>query len=419
METPLEFLKLYIDKLFTLAVIQRWNDHPRPFNITELDKQGHKAITAYIFAKIEETERGKSINWGGLFEGLIFEALQRAVFTDLKPRLFYKLLKTRKGKMDRYLVETYRVSMEKFDRDLFERFKRYFTDEGFLYYEKHIIRGAHFIPTYWEFQFIYPVAKAMYNIENVKRELENTLEDFHHLIGIQRFLLKRKLYGFINLCGQLRFQKRWISVERIPQTSVMGHLFSVASIVYLLMRLIARSAGIPISDRAVYSTFLTALLHDLPEIITRDIISSLKEVLGKEEIRKVEIEGLEDEVLNLLPPYIADEIRVFLGLLPPDRALEIDEFTDRVYKNGKLEVFSPSDLSFLGEKEGYPIWGSLIKFADHLAAYYEALYTLKHGIKNEELQSALEKIKEQLEKHPVVQQFPFLKGLVEEKEETP
>ena len=77
-------------------------------------------------------------------------------------------------------------------------------------------------------------------------------------------------------------------------------------------------------------------------------------------------------------------------------------------------MFPPSDLSFLGEKEGYPIWGSLIKLVDHLAAYYEALYTLKHGIRNGELQKALEKIKGQIENHPLVQKFPFLKGFVEE-----
>ena len=86
----MEFLRDYVNRLFRLAVTQRWNDHPRPFNITELDKQEHKAIVAYLFAKIEETERGKRIDWQGLIEGLIFEALQRAVFTDLKPRLFYR-----------------------------------------------------------------------------------------------------------------------------------------------------------------------------------------------------------------------------------------------------------------------------------------------------------------------------------------
>jgi competence protein ComGF len=53
------FVKLYRDKLFKLASIQRWNDHPKPFSITELDKQGHKAIVAYLFAKIEETKKEK------------------------------------------------------------------------------------------------------------------------------------------------------------------------------------------------------------------------------------------------------------------------------------------------------------------------------------------------------------------------
>jgi len=413
----MEFLKDYINRLFRLAVIQRWNDHPRPFNITELDKQGHKAIVAYLFAKIEETERGKRIDWQGLIEGLIFEALQRAVFTDLKPRLFYKLWKTKKGELSKYLFDTFEGNFKSFDPQMWENFKRYFSDEGFLSYEKHIIRASHFIPTYWEFQFIYPLARAMHNIENVKRELENTLEDFHHLIGIQRFMLKRKLYGFVNLCGQLRFQKRWIAVERIPQTSVMGHLFFVATVVYLLLRFIAREAGINFSDRLIYSTFFTALLHDLPEIITRDIISTLKDILGRKEIRKVEIEGLENEVLNLLPTYIADEIRVFLGLLPTGRALEINEFTDRVYKNGKLLKVEGNYKLLWEEKEGYPVWGSLIKFADLLAAYYEAYYTLRHGLRNEELESALKNLKGEISKHPLVRDFPKLKELVGEGED--
>ena len=314
--------------------------------------------------------------------------------------------------MNEYLFRTYEGYLKNFDNPLWEDFKDYFSNDGFLGFEKHIIRASHFIPTYWEFQFIYPLARAMPNADRIKEELENTLEDFHHLIGIQRFLLRRKLYSFINLCGQLRFQKRWISVERIPQTSVMGHLFFVSTLVYLLMRFIAREAGISISEEAYYSTFFAALFHDLPEIITRDIISSLKRVLGEREIREVEIEGLENEVLNLLPHYIADEIRVFLGLLPPERSLEIDEFTDRVFKNGDLQLVENEDLSFLGEKDGYPIWGSLIKFADLLSAYYEAYYTLKHGIRNEELENALEGLREKLLNYPLVERFEFLKSLV-------
>ncbi|RTZ69542.1 MAG: HAD family hydrolase [Aquificaceae bacterium] len=407
----MKFVKLYIDKLFKLASIQRWNDHPKPFSITELDKQGHKAIIAYLFAKIEEAERDKEINWRGLIEGLIFEALQRAVFTDLKPPLFHKLLETKKEQLNRFLFENYRSFLKNFSSRLWENFYKYFCDDSYLKEEKHIIRASHFIPTYWEFQFIYPIARSMFGIEKVKTELENTLEDFHNLIGIQRFLLRRKLYGFVNLCGQLRFQKRWISIERIPQTSVMGHLFTVSTVVYLLMEHL--SEEIEISPRAFYSTFFTALFHDLPEIITRDIISSLKEVLGKEEIRKVEIEGLEKEVLILVPSYVANELRIFLGLTPKEKALELSEFSNRLFTPKRFKTFQETETSFLREEEGYPIWGTLVKFADLLAAYYEAFYTLKHGLRNEELENAYRGLKRSIENHPIVKLFPHLKGLIE------
>jgi putative hydrolase of HD superfamily len=407
----MKFVKLYIAKLFKLASIQRWNDHPKPFSITELDKQGHKAIVAYLFAKIEETEREKKVDWRGLIEGLIFEALQRAIFTDLKPPLFHKLLRTKRERLNRFLFENYGEALKGFSPRLWENFYKYFSDDGYLKEEKHIIRASHFIPTYWEFQFIYPIARSMFGIEKVKTELENSLEDFHNLIGIQRFLLRRKLYGFVNLCGQLRFQKRWISIERIPQTSVMGHLFTVSTVVYLLMEHLA--GEIEISPRAVYSTFFTALFHDLPEIITRDIISSLKDVLGREEIRKIEIEGLEKEVLNLLPSYIAEELRIFLALKPEARALEISEFSNRWVSENEIQTFADDEISFLKEEGGYPVWGALVRFADLLAAYYEAFYTLKHGLRNEELENAYRGLKRSIENHPLVKRFPHLKGLIE------
>jgi putative hydrolase of HD superfamily len=43
-----------ITRFFDGANIQRWNDHVRPVELTELDKQAHKAVIAYILAKMEE-----------------------------------------------------------------------------------------------------------------------------------------------------------------------------------------------------------------------------------------------------------------------------------------------------------------------------------------------------------------------------
>ena len=38
-------------KIYEAASMQRWNDQIRMVEITELDKQAHKMITAYILGK--------------------------------------------------------------------------------------------------------------------------------------------------------------------------------------------------------------------------------------------------------------------------------------------------------------------------------------------------------------------------------
>ena len=68
--------KAMIEFFYQAAHIQRWNDHIRPQGFTELDKQAHKMIIAYVLAKYEETERKVEINWKGLIEGGLFEFLR-------------------------------------------------------------------------------------------------------------------------------------------------------------------------------------------------------------------------------------------------------------------------------------------------------------------------------------------------------
>ena len=70
--------KGFILKLFSGANIQRWNDKIRPAELTELDKQAHKMIIAYVLGKYEESN--SDFNWIDIIEGSIFEYLQRATF---------------------------------------------------------------------------------------------------------------------------------------------------------------------------------------------------------------------------------------------------------------------------------------------------------------------------------------------------
>ncbi len=81
-----------IELVFSAASMERWNDHPHPATFTELGKQAHKMIMAWVIARYEGEERGRDIDWTALIEGGIFEFLHRVVLTDIKPPVFHKLM---------------------------------------------------------------------------------------------------------------------------------------------------------------------------------------------------------------------------------------------------------------------------------------------------------------------------------------
>jgi putative hydrolase of HD superfamily len=49
--------KELLERFFEAANMQRWNDHIKPVELTELDKQSHKMVFAYVIAKFEEEDR--------------------------------------------------------------------------------------------------------------------------------------------------------------------------------------------------------------------------------------------------------------------------------------------------------------------------------------------------------------------------
>ena len=81
-----------IELVFSAASMERWNDHPRPAVFTELGKQAHKMIMAWVIARYESETRGVAVDWTALIEGGIFEFLHRVVLTDIKPPVFHKLM---------------------------------------------------------------------------------------------------------------------------------------------------------------------------------------------------------------------------------------------------------------------------------------------------------------------------------------
>ncbi len=360
-----------INAFFTAASIQRWNDYPRMVELVELDKQAHKFIIAYLLAKIEG-----DVDMRSLIEVGIFEFLRRVVVTDIRPDVFRKMLQKKKHELNEWVLSQLDVGLFDIDSGEFiKKFQLYLKDDSSYEKERFIHKAASYISTRWEFSIIYQTSQFLNDIEALKKKVDEEMEDYYELIGIRKISLNQKLSKFIDLSGRLRFQKRWAQTPRVPDTSVLGHMLIVALLSYFY------SIKINACDKRLENNFFCALFHDLPEALTRDIITPVKySVSGMDEIiSEFEMQEIENEILPLIPQNFRDEFRYLLGLYGND---EKDEFLNKIYKD---EILLQEDLSDFNENEYNAIDGVALKACDRLAAFIEATLSISHGVKSREL----------------------------------
>ena len=367
-------MKGLIRRFFDAANIQRWNDHVRPVEFTELDKQAHKAVIAYILAKMEEDARNVKINWTALIEGSIFEFLHRVVLTDIKPMVFHKMMQAKGKELNAWVFKSLEKDLKAAGTDFMEKFTAYFLDSGYSSLEKRILKAAHYLATNWEFQIIYKSCPDFYGIDKTRENIENEIEDHYDLIGVQKISLGKKSSEFIDMCGQLRLQKRWAQSPRIPETSVLGHMLIVAFLSYVF------SMQMNFCEKRKYNNFYCALFHDLPEVLTRDIISPVKtSVKGLDDIiLEFEKIQLEEKILPLLPLSWHQEIIYLLD----------NQFANRVIDPGSKEILcglSGDEMDGYNKDEFSPVDGKMIKGFDHLAAFVETSLSISYGIKSPHL----------------------------------
>lgn len=374
--------KSILERIYQGAHIQRWNDHIRPKGFTELDKQAQKMIIAYILASFEEQDKKVEINWKFLIEGGIFEYLHRIILTDIKPPIYHKLMQERGTEINQWVYEQLGDDLKNIKSDFFEKFIKYFDDPNYSSFEKKILKASHYIATSWEFKIIYPMNSAIYGIEETKKIIENELEEHYDLAGVQKIRLGNKTSDLIDLIGQLRFQQRWAQSPRVPETSVMGHMLIVAIMSYLC------SLEINACDQRLCNNYFTALFHDLPEILTRDIISPVKKsVPGLDNIIKdIENKQMEEKFFPLLPSTWHKKIRYYIE----------DEFASKIIKDGKIIKTSSDIINEKYNDDSYnPIDGEIIKGCDHLAAFIEARISISHGITSVYLDKGSESINQE------------------------
>lgn len=367
-----------IEYIFSSASIQRWNDYPRMVDLVELDKQAHKFIIAYFIAKLED-----DINFTHLIEAGIFEFLRRVVVTDIRPDVFRKALQQKSKEINTWVVGKLKSSIENIENGNFlQKFEEFLNDPNMYKKERFILKAASYLSTKWEFSIVYQTSQFLSDIEEVKKAVDAEIEDYYELIGVRKIALNKKLAKIVDLSGRLRFQKRWAQTPRIPETSVLGHMLTVALFSYFY------SLEVKACNKRLQNNFFTALFHDLPEALTRDIISPVKYSVDElsEIIAEYEVAKIEDDILPNIPINIQEEFSYILGI---SKGIK-EEFANKVKIDGNITEVDDINKYNLDKYEA--IDGLALKQCDKLSAFVEASLSISHGIKSKELISGKKEI---------------------------
>ena len=146
--------------------------------------------------------------------------------------------------------------------------------------------------------------------------------------------------------------------------------------------------------------FFAALFHDLPEAVTRDIISPVKQATDHlpEVVKHIEDEIVAQELLPLMDEYYREDVLYFIQ----------QEFENRVRLDGKTRCVTSEELNErYAAPQFYGIDGKLIRAADQIAAFVEADSSIRFGIRSEQLEGGRANILQHYGEHTVINGFPL------------
>ncbi len=394
--------KSLLQLIFSGSSMKRWNDKLRPMELFEVDKQAHKMMVAWVLYELNTRgmpPAAKLALGEAVVEGGIFEYLYRLVITDIKPPVFYQI----KANPDQYarltawVMDQLTPRIQVLGEDFVGRLRDYLAVPDRRDLAGRILHAAHIYASRYEFHLIKGLNPWDEELEEIEEDFRQTLAAHSDLAGVPELLnAGSPLERFANLCGRLRFQARWSQTPRIPETTVLGHLFVVAACAYFF------SLELGACRARVVNNFFTGLFHDLPELLTRDIISPVKRSVEgiADIIQQYERDALERRVFSLLrqggAPDLAERLAYYLGI-----EFGTEFATVARKKDGRqMRVDWQALCESYNHDEFDPKDGGLLKICDNLAAFLEAYTALRNGITSDQLQQALWRIQGRYAQEP-------------------
>lgn len=392
--------KSLLQFIFSGSSMRRWNDKLRPVELYEIDKQAHKMITAFLLYRLQcrHLDKEESLRLGQeIIEGCLFDYFYRLVITDIKPPVFYRIRENKEHfeQLTDWVLKELEPIVKPAGQVFWDKLVAYHKND---YQQEEqslaqrILKVAHLYSSKWEFNLIRPLNYFDEELRDIDSSFTEQLQAMRDLEGVSQLLASagNPFVRIANLCGQLRFQIRWSQTSRVPETSVLGHMFVVATYSYFM------SLDMELCNVRCVNNFFTGLFHDLPELLTRDIINPVKNSVDHLPaiIHEYENDELERRILVPLQTAgyedIAERLSYYLG------TGQASEFGETICdEHGNVHVAdSFEELNKKYNKDSFDGKdGVLIKACDTLAAFLEVHSSIHHGVASPYLYESMARIR--------------------------
>ncbi|SHH14836.1 HD domain-containing protein [Thermosipho atlanticus] len=321
--------------LGNLFTIQRWNNKPAIIKFSEADNAYTTLLISFFLKDRYEKKVEESVQWR------LSRVLPKLVLSDISLEL--------KERVERFSPDVWKKVREKAFNDLYKVIDKAFikqitTDEQSVY-----DKFADVITSLFEAKVNGKLFDYEIPIEELNAKLEQIeIEEKEELLEISKIIFSIVL----NMISMTR----WNRVHRNIKTTVAGHSFIVVVVAYIISTLLS------LSEEKKEEVIKRALLHDLPEAFTGDVITPTKK-------KSPEL----DNLVSLV---------------------EKEMFLDWISVNPSISYISDYLEFVINPFEGY--LGKIVRAADHFAALLECSLEMFSGNKEDVFRDAFFDFKKKL-----------------------
>lgn len=371
-----------VEMLYSTATVQRWTDHVRPIDLTALGKHAHALTIAWVIGRRAERTENWTIDWDYLIRGSLYDLLRISVLTDIKAPVLDEIRSCddKRIQLDEYVIEQLTASLVNCPSGLLEDLEDYYNEKhttGDRWNACKVLKAASALATAWEFRLIEHSNPHLHDIAETFQGIDASVRKHQYIPAVLDLHEGRnELSRFSDLCGRLRFQLRWSQTPILPPRPVLDHELLVAYLAYAAA-LDTQNPDLDSEHWRRYHAFFGALFHDLPEVLTRDVIAPVKRHAQIDDILKqIEEKLFAEKIAPLLPERMYRELAFFA----------MDEFIEKTWPPADWPTYLDSEDI---KRDDSPHPGKLIESCDKFAAFMEAFYSLRHGVKSDSLLSAV------------------------------